>query len=94
LTVHVGAIRLLYDFVHEAARKTQVLVTTHCPELLDLLNADDVRVVTRTGGVTAVAKLHRCQVEMVRKHLMTLGEVARTEGLQPDEPDALAVAEN
>ena len=52
LTIHVGAIRLLNDFLHEAAGK-QVLVTTHSPELLELVDPDDVRVVTRTEGAPA-----------------------------------------
>lgn len=93
LTIHVGAIRLLNDFLHEAAGKTQVLVTTHSPELLELVDPDDVRVVTRTEGVTSVSRLHPSQADVVRRRLMSLGEVARTEGLQPEVPDVLAVAE-
>jgi len=93
LTIHVGAIRLLNDFLHEAAGKTQVLVTTHSPELLELLDPDDVRVVTRTEGVTSVSRLHPSQADVVRKRLMSLGEVARTEGLQPEVAGVLAVAE-
>jgi predicted ATPase len=88
LTVHVGAVGLLYDFLHQASRDTQVLITTHSPELLDLLDPDYVRVVNRTGGATEVAPLHASQVRAVKDRLATLGEVARIEGLRPEEEHA------
>lgn len=93
LTVHVGVLRLLHDFLHAASRQAQVLVTTHSPELLDLIDPDDVRVVARTDGVTTVAPLHASQTDTVKRRLATLGEVARAEGLQPAAGDALEVAE-
>jgi predicted ATPase len=93
LTIHVGAVRLLHDFLYEASRHTQVLITTHSAELLDLIDPDCVRVVTRVGGATEVSPLHASQVATVKQRLATLGEVARTEGLQPAEGGALEVAE-
>ena len=93
LTVHVGAIRLLHDFLYAASRRTQVLITTHSPELLDLIDPDCVRVVTRHAGTTELARLHASQVDAVKQRLATLGEVARAEGLQPAERDDLQVAE-
>lgn len=93
LTVHVGAIRLLHDFLYEASRRTQVLITTHSPELLDLIQPDSVRVVTRRAGATEIAPLHASQKEAVKQRLATLGEVARAEGLQAAEGTVFAVAE-
>ncbi|MBT3289299.1 MAG: AAA family ATPase [Victivallales bacterium] len=93
LTVHVGAIRLIHDFLYEASWRTQVLITTHSSELLDLIDPDCVRVVTRSEGATEVSELHASQVRAVKQRLATLGEVARTEGLQPAEKSVLEVAE-
>lgn len=86
LTVHPGAIPLLYDFLKQASLRSQVIVTTHSPELLDLMDADDVRVVVRGQEGTTVAPMASSQRQAVRAGLMTLGEVLRTEGLQQDLP--------
>lgn len=83
LTVHPGAIPLLHDYLMQAARRSQVIVTTHSPELLDLVEPDDVRVVVRNEeGVTSVARLAVNQRDVVKQGLMKLGEVMRAPGLQ------------
>ncbi len=82
LTVHPGAIPLLYDYLVQAQKSSQVLVTTHSPELLDLINPRDVRVVMRREGVTSVAGMLESQRQTVTERLMTLGDMMRTEGLQ------------
>ena len=85
LTVHPGAIPLLYDYLVQATRRSQVIVTTHSPELLDLVEPDAVRVVFRSPlGVTSVASMAASQKAVVRQRLMTLGEVMRTEGVQQE----------
>ncbi|MFL6201237.1 MAG: AAA family ATPase [Thermoanaerobaculia bacterium] len=86
LTVHPGAIPLLYDFLKQASLRSQVLVTTHSPELLDLVDADDVRVVLRGEEGTTVAPMSATQRDAVRGGLLSLGDVLRTEGLQQDLP--------
>jgi predicted ATPase len=86
LTVHPGAIPLLFDFLKQASRSSQVLVTTHSPELLDQMEADDVRVVLRGQKGTTVSPMSEFQRRAVREGLLTLGEVLRTEGVQPELP--------
>lgn len=86
LTVHPGAIPLLFDFLKQASRRSQVLVTTHSPELLDHLEVDNVRVVLRGPEGTGVARISAEQREAVRNRLLSLGDVLRTEGLQPELP--------
>jgi len=83
LTVHPGAIPILYDFFVEASRHSQVLLTTHSPELLDLLGVDNIRVVERVEGITRVSPIAESQRALVRKQLLTPGELMRAEGLQP-----------
>jgi predicted ATPase len=86
LTVHPGAIPLLFDFLKQASHRSQVLVTTHSPELLDQMEAEDVRVVLRGPEGTTVSPMSSPQRRAVREGLLTLGEVLRTEGLQPESP--------
>jgi predicted ATPase len=81
LMVHPGALSLLLEFVREAARNTQVVLTTHSPDILDLVDADDVRIVDRGPGGTRVAPLDPDQRGSVREHLFGLGELMRREGL-------------
>ncbi len=85
LTVHPGAIPLLFDHLQQAAGRGQVIVTTHSPELLDLVDSDAVRVVERDAdGVTTVARLDATQRDVIRRRLMTLGEIMRGEGLRQE----------
>jgi len=91
LTVHPGAIPLLYDYLVQAMRRSQVIVTTHSPELLDCIDPEAIRVVMRDeSGVTSVASMASSQREAVRQRLMTLGDVLRVEGLQQELPQAAA----
>jgi predicted ATPase len=82
LTVHPGALPVLYDFLVQASRRSQVLITTHSPDLLGLLKADEVHVVERREGVTTVGPMDESQREAVRERLFTPGELMRWEGLR------------
>ncbi|HRG95164.1 MAG TPA: ATP-binding protein [Polyangiaceae bacterium] len=86
LTVHPGALRLLYDYIKEGSLGGQVVFTTHSPDLLSLLCADEVRVVERSGDETRVAALDDAQRDVVARGLFSLGEVMRVEGLRPQQP--------
>jgi predicted ATPase len=83
LTVHPGAIQLLYDYIKEGSLGGQVVLTTHSPDLLTLLSADEVMVVERVGDETRVAPLDEAQRDLVTRGLFSLGEVMRSEGLRP-----------
>jgi len=94
LTVHVGAIPLLYDYLKQAALRGQVLGTTHCVELLERLDIDDIRVVERRNGVTTGAPVRQDQRDAIKKRLLTIGDVVNMEGLQQELlPEDTAVRE-
>jgi predicted ATPase len=84
LTIHPGALPVVYDFIREASERSQVLITTHSPDLLAMLNPMDVRVVTREHGITRVTRMDPSQREAVQTRLLTLGDVLRMEGIRPD----------
>jgi predicted ATPase len=94
LTIHPGAIPLLYDYLVEASAKSQVLLTTHSPELLSLLSADNVRVIERREGVTSIRPMEESQREAVRERLLTLGDLMRMEGLRQEPAHQFAGTEN
>lgn len=84
LTVHPGALPVLLDFLNETAKRTQVLLSTHSPELLDLVDVGKLLVVERRGS-TMVGPIDPAQRELVRQHLLTTSDLLRAEGLRQAE---------
>jgi predicted ATPase len=87
LTVHPGALNLIYDYLQEAADSTQVVLTTHSPDLLNLLRSDEVLIVERVHGVTEVAQIASDQKQAVADKLLSLGDIHRTVGLRGEQLD-------
>jgi len=82
LTVHPGALAVLADYLKEAALRTQILITTHSPELIDRLPIESLRAVECIDGVTKVGMVAEHQREAVRNELFSPGDLHRMEGLQ------------
>lgn len=81
-TVHPGVLSVLADSIKEVSAQTQILVTTHSPELLDKFDAPDaVMAVDSERGITHVGRISNDQREAVRDRLFTLGELMSIEGL-------------
>jgi predicted ATPase len=87
LTIHPGVIPILFDFLKQASQVQQILITTHSPELLDLLNVEDIRVVARKDGITTIHRIHEKQWSLVREDLFRVGDFMRTGELEPGEHD-------
>ena len=81
LTVHPGALAVLADMINEASRRSQVIVTTHSPDLIDFLTnnrtVESLRIVELAGGVTTVRQVGDNQVKAVKKRLFSPGELYR-----------------
>jgi predicted ATPase len=87
--LHPAAAGALMDALREASLHTQVLATTHSPDLLSEvdLERDGLLVVESRDGNTRIATVDLASVEAVRRHLYTPGELLRLDQLQPDERD-------
>ena len=86
LTIHPGAIPLLMNFFNQAKQSSQVIITTHSPELLDCVkNSENVRVVERIDGISRIKKMDADQINAVKDGLFSLGELHRVEGLQGEQ---------
>nr|WP_315465701.1 AAA family ATPase [uncultured Rhodoferax sp.] len=85
-TVHPGVLSMLAEAFKEVSEVTQVIVTTHSPQLIDHFDPENIRVVTMNGGLTNIAPIKRSQHEAVKLGLMSLGEFMAAEGLQPSQP--------
>lgn len=88
--LHPAAAGALVDALREAAVHTQVLVTSHSPEILDRLQIeeDTLLVVRASGNRTVIAPADRGSLESLRHHLSTPGDLLRMDQLEPDADDA------
>jgi energy-coupling factor transporter ATP-binding protein EcfA2 len=84
LAVHPGALGLLVDELRAAATRSQVIITTQSSDLLDLLSIDELRVVSSTTAGAAILSVSERQRAIVKEGLFSLGELHRSEGLEPD----------
>lgn len=80
-TVHAGVLPILADFLRAASDRSRVVVTTHSPDLLDLVPASGIRVVDRIDGTTRVGRLDEGQQELIRQRLESPGGLLRSQGL-------------
>mgnify|MGYP005845202189 CR=1 FL=1 len=87
--LHPAAAGFLMDALREASMRTQVIVTSHSPDLLDQLNGDprSLLVVLSEEGETRIAEVDRASREAIKGHLYTPGDLLRMDQLQPDPED-------
>ena len=91
--LHPGAVAVLLDGLRDAAHRTQVIITTHSPELLDdkHLDVNSILAVEAHDGDTVIAPVDEASRSVVQDQLFTAGELLRSNQLQPD-PAALPAA--
>jgi len=77
LTIHPGAMGVLADIMKEATLRTQVLVTTHSPDLIDRLPIESIRAVIAEGRSTKVGMVADYQIRSVKEGLLLPGELHR-----------------
>lgn len=89
--VHPGAAALIYDVLQEAARRGDVLITTHSPDLLDAARDETLLVCNLVNGVTRIGPLASGQRQLVREGLFRLADLMRAEPLriEGDEPETV-----
>jgi predicted ATPase len=84
-TIHPGALGAILDLLRHASRQMQVIVTTHSPEVLDAdwLQEGNLRIVTWEEGATRILPLATGTREALEEHLMSAGELLRSNALWP-----------
>lgn len=83
LYLHPGAVGAVSDIIQMAAARSQIIVTTHSPELIDSkwITPDNLRVVQKQDGATQVMGLGAAPQKAIRQHLMGAGELMRANAL-------------
>lgn len=86
VALHPAAVGALLEALREASTSTQVIVTTHSPDLLDSADMESelLLAVHSEKGATQIAPVDEASREAVRKGLYTPGELLRMGQLEPD----------
>lgn len=85
--LHPGAAAVLRSALLEASQHTQVIVTSHSPDLLDdkAITGDMLLSVTGHLGNTIVGRVDPVSRDAIRDHLFTAGELLRLNQLGMDD---------
>jgi len=89
VALHPAATGVLLDSLRDASGKTQVLVTSHSPDLLDDedLETDSILAVVSNSGVTEIGPLDETGKSALRDRLYTAGELLRLNQLIPEKSE-------
>ncbi len=85
VALHPAAVSILIDAIRDASQHTQVIVTSHSPDLLDREDVGDesILAVIADDGVTAIGPLNDVGRSALRDRLFTAGELLRMNQLEP-----------
>ena len=85
--LHPAASAALREALTKASETTQIMVTSHSPELLDdrSIQPEQILAVVSEGGNTRIGPLDAASIGMMRKSLFSAGELLRLNQIQPDE---------
>jgi predicted ATPase len=85
--LHPGESAGLREALTKASKKTQIIVTSHSPELLDdrHIPPEQILAVLNQGGDTQIGPLDAASVDAMRQHLFSAGELLRMNQLKPDD---------
>lgn len=84
--IHPGAAGILRAAIHSASTTTQVIVTSHSPELLDDDDFDPSHIlaVESIDGETRIGPVDDCGISALKDRLFTAGELLKLGQLRPD----------
>lgn len=86
VALHPAAAAVIRDALTRASSRSQIVVTSHSPELLDdkSVNAESLLAVSAEDGSTFIAPIDEASRESVRAGLFTAGELLVLNQLTPD----------
>jgi predicted ATPase len=90
-TLHERALGVLADVLREANLRSQIIITTHSPELISRLPVDTLRIVENQNGITEIGPISEIQRTAIVEQIFSSGELLRIEGLrrQPNVPELI-----
>ncbi len=87
VALHPGAAGVLRDSLRMASKNTQIVVTSHSPDLLDdkSISEENILAVVNKNGETRIGPLDSAGKSAIRDRLYTAGELLRLGQMEPDE---------
>ncbi|HEX8674974.1 MAG TPA: AAA family ATPase [Longimicrobium sp.] len=82
INIHPGALGVIADLLQDASLRSQIVVTTHNPDLIEHFAPGVLRVVEKSDGVTHVGPVAHDQQEAIRQMLFSTSEIMKMEGLR------------
>lgn len=84
--LHPAAASALREALQRASEQTQVIVTSHSPDLLDSFSvpAESLLAVISESGETRIAPVDHASHDALHEHLFSAGELLRLNQLEPD----------
>lgn len=94
-TIHPAAMDVLVQILKDGQHRTQVLVTTHSPDVLDnkAIPEDCILAVENHRGKTLIGTLGQLSRESIRRRLYSAGELMRVGELEVDRAHAEELGE-
>jgi predicted ATPase len=91
-TIHPAATDVLIDALIDGAERSQIVVTTHSPDILDnkKLRDDQILTVEAIQGAARIAPLSQATRSLIRDRLYTPGDLLRRDELHPDDANQIA----
>jgi predicted ATPase len=85
-TIHPAAADVLMDLLIDGSYRSQVLITTHSPDILDnkRLKDNQILVVESIEGTARITPLTQSIRQIVQERLYTPGELLRSGELETD----------
>lgn len=85
-TIHPGAAEILTDILLDGTNRSQVVITTHSPEVLDnkKITEDQVLVAEAAEGIAQITPLPFGAKEAIRQRLYSVGELLRSGEVRVD----------
>ena len=85
-TIHPAATEVLMDALIDGTARSQIVLTTHSPDILDnkKLKDNQILIVESVQGAAQITPLAELTRDIIRERLYTPGELLRQDELQPD----------
>jgi len=87
LNIYPETTHIIGEAIKELNMYNQVIITSHSPDLIDILPVDSIKIVQKDNDVTIVGNIIKRQREAISEQLFSAGEIMRMEGFAIDEED-------
>lgn len=80
ILVHPGALGVLCDVIKEASERSQIIITTHSPDIVAQFDINDLRVVELTDEGTKIGPVDEVQRKVIEEQLFKASDLLRIDG--------------